>query len=180
LDLPSSQNQYCLSVYPSSIDREKAKVLLNYDSSKRYVFIQPGASVKVKQWHPDFFRKVVGWLDQKGLVCVFAGSQKEKELIELVSGSSGGVVKLGYNNTVMELASVLYLCDLVVTNDTGPMHVAEALNRPMICFFWDNHVIPAKPITHNWLKIYESEKSSSYIIQPKPESVIKDIQSFLR
>ncbi|WP_395946342.1 glycosyltransferase family 9 protein [Caedibacter taeniospiralis] len=179
LNLPSPGNQYYLSVYPQQIDQEKAKVLIGYAQGKKYIFIQPGASIRAKQWHPDFFRQVVMWLDQNEFYCVFAGNQRELEPIEAITKGCKNVLKLGSHNMVMELAAVIDLCELVVTNDTGPMHIAEALNKAMLCFFWENHVIPAKPITKNRLKIYESKKTSDYITEPRPEEVIADIQSFL-
>ncbi len=48
---------------------------------------------------------------------------------------SSGVLNLAGKTDLAELAGIFSLCDLVVTPDTGPMHLAAAVKAPLIALF---------------------------------------------
>src|SRR3989304_6567858 len=47
----------------------------------------------------------------------------------------GRVINLAGKTTLRELASLMERCDLVVTNDSGPLHMAGALGKPVVALF---------------------------------------------
>jgi ADP-heptose:LPS heptosyltransferase len=60
------------------------------------------------------------------------GGPGEAELTAAVSAGAPGALDVGGRTDLVDLAAVLSLCDLVVTNDTGPMHLAGAVGTPTV------------------------------------------------
>jgi len=177
LGLPSPTKRYFLAVYPEARHALAAKKLIKYQPENKYVFLQVGANRKERQWHPLYFKQLVAWLDANGYICIFSGTPKEKALIAEITEHTTHTIKLGPRASILELASIIALCTFVVSNDTGPLHLAEALQKPMFCFFLEKNVVTSKPITANYLKLYIcNNDSADYIRIPTPEEVIQDIR----
>ena len=176
LRLSKPKKQYYLGLYPGKNDQNTAQQILKPYQEKPLVFIQPGANLKIKKWHPEYFSKVTEWLDQRGYYCIFAGNIRETTEINQITKDCKNTIKLGSNNSLLVLASIIKQCEFVISNDTGPMHIAEALNKPIFSFFIKRHVIPAKPITTSFQKLYIAENNGGYLTSPKPDTVIKDIK----
>jgi ADP-heptose:LPS heptosyltransferase len=179
LNLPYPKKQYYLEMFPGKEDLYHAKKLIKYNSSNRYIFIQPGASQMRKRWNPDNFRSIVSWLSNKGFICIFAGRKSEKELIYKITNNCANIILIGDENSMQRLSCIINLCDFIISNDTGPMHIAEAMNKPIFAFFADSHLDHAKPITSNFTKLYTCKMSEQYMDNPLPEIVIKDIEKYI-
>ena len=114
-------------------------VNLNLSNSKKNVILIPGASQKSKCYPVDKFAKVVKNIDANFLI--IWGSEKEKIMAEEIKALSKKVSvceKLSLN----KLISLISQVDLVIGSDTGPTHMAWALNIPSITLFGD----PSPPI----------------------------------
>ncbi|MBO0798100.1 MAG: glycosyltransferase family 9 protein, partial [Blastocatellia bacterium] len=67
---------------------------------------------------------------------VLIGAASELEYAEIISHmATNGVTDLTGKTTMTELIGLLDRCDLLVSNDTGPAHIAAALGRPTITIF---------------------------------------------
>jgi heptosyltransferase-2 len=112
------------------------------------VGINPGATYgSAKCWLPERFRKVAErLLEDKDLYLVFFGDQATASLVgEICKGLSSRVINLAGATTLRELASLISLCDVLLTNDSGPMHVADALGTPMVALFGSTSEIITGP-----------------------------------
>jgi ADP-heptose:LPS heptosyltransferase len=102
------------------------------------VAIQVGASQVKRQWAPQKFSELIRHLNQKlGARVVLTGTKAELPLIERVKEGVADLpvlVAAGKTN-IPQLAAVLSKCDLLVTGDTGTMHVAVAVNVPVVALF---------------------------------------------
>ena len=108
------------------------------DPGRPFVVVAPGASCAARRWFPERFADVVAALaGDHGLPVVVAASAKEAELVEPVVERSAGlpVAALVGRTSVPELAAVVARATLVVCNDSGPMHLAEALGRPLVVLY---------------------------------------------
>jgi ADP-heptose:LPS heptosyltransferase len=104
------------------------------------VGLQPGASSENKRWPAESFGSLATRLIQKGIKVVLFGSSREKGLGERVrkamSIPSERVDRYLLNvigeTTVEQLAAFLARVDLLVTNDTGTMHVATSVGTRVV------------------------------------------------
>ncbi len=94
--------------------------------------IVPGANAPARRWPAERFgalaETALGW----GAAVVVLGGPRERGLTARVTASVPGAVDLGGRTDIADLAAILSLCDLVVTNDTGPMHLAGAVGTPTV------------------------------------------------
>lgn len=112
------------------------------------VGINPGATYgSAKCWLPERFREVAErlLLDQE-IYLVFFGDQATASLVgEICEGLPPRVINLAGTTTLRELASIISLCDVVLTNDSGPMHIADALGTPIVALFGSTSEIVTGP-----------------------------------
>ncbi len=106
--------------------------------NSKLILLQPGARWMNKRWPVENFSELVRRLGKKFPAARFAiiGGKEEKLLGEIISGADPErCLNLCGQSSLLEMIEWLRLCDVLVTNDTGPMHVAAALGRPLVALF---------------------------------------------
>jgi ADP-heptose:LPS heptosyltransferase len=102
------------------------------------IAIQVGASQGKRQWAPKKFSDLMRNLHQRlDARFVLTGTKSELPIIEEVTRGIGDlpvIVAAGRTN-IPQLAAVLAQCNLLVTGDTGTMHVAVGVNVPVVALF---------------------------------------------
>jgi len=120
--------------------------LTNYGIAKgRVVAMAPGTNWPTKQWRSDGFAEVARHLLQKNCAVTLVGSDRERAVCEAVAGLAPGAVNLAGETTVSELAALIRRASVCVTNDSGPMHLAAALDRPVVSIFGPTDPVWAGP-----------------------------------
>jgi heptosyltransferase-2 len=99
------------------------------------VAFAPGARWPAKQWPAEYFSDLVSALAARGFGCVMTGSAGEKALCETIKRPSAGSLNAAGRLSIMESAALLGKCRLLVTNDSAPLHLAEAAGTPVVAFF---------------------------------------------
>ncbi len=103
---------------------------------KPFVVVQPGANWELKRWPAENFAKLLDYFMDEQIPVVVTGSQTDESLIARVVGRDrGGVCAFYGKNGLEELAAIFHRAALVVTNDTGPMHLASAVGTPVVTLF---------------------------------------------
>lgn len=104
---------------------------------QRYVALVPAARWSTKRWPEERFAAVAQRIDEQlGLVPVVVGGPGEREISERMRRMRGGrMIDLIGRTDVKTLAAVLRGAACVVTGDTGPMHLAAAVGRPVVALF---------------------------------------------
>jgi len=101
--------------------------------------LNPGAEYgSAKRWPAERFASVAHELTRRMDNCVWLafGVPGDWELCnEIARRAGGGVLNLAGRTSLRQLMALLKLCRVVVTNDTGPMHVAAALGTPVVVPF---------------------------------------------
>ena len=69
-----------------------------------------------------------------------AGAPAERDLAERVGG-----INLAGRTTLRQLAALIEGAELVIANDSGPMHIAAALNRPLVALFGPTNPVRTGP-----------------------------------
>lgn len=96
------------------------------------VAIFPGANAPARRWPAERFAEVARRLAAAGRRVVVLGGPAERALTAAVAAAEPLALDLGGRTDLVDLAAILSLCDLVVTNDTGPMHLAGAVGTPTV------------------------------------------------
>ncbi|MEZ4342544.1 MAG: lipopolysaccharide heptosyltransferase II, partial [Nitrospirales bacterium] len=110
------------------------------------VGINPGSIYgSAKRWLPERFAEVANSLlgdlrkgARKGQQprCVIVGGSGEEDLGRVIGRSLGGhSIVLSGQTSIRELMAVVKRCAIFLTNDTGPMHLAQALGVPVVAIF---------------------------------------------
>jgi heptosyltransferase-2 len=113
----------------ASVERWRARVAAD---GGPLVGLVPGSNAPARRWPVDRFAEVARALAARGARAVVMGSQAEAEMTASVASAAPSALDLGGRTDVADLAAVLSLCDLVVTNDTGAMHLAGAVGTPTV------------------------------------------------
>lgn len=104
----------------------------------RYVVVHPGASVPERRWPPERFAVVADELGRRGLTVVLTGSEGEAALTGAVRAAMAApVLELTGRTSLGTLAALLSDAALLVSNDTGVMHVAEGTGTPLVSVSFD-------------------------------------------
>ena len=107
----------------------------------RYAVVIPGSAQTSKCWPVERFAALVDRLaSAQGLAVVATGGKSERAMIEKIrSLAKHPPPNLASQTPLPELVEVLRGAKLVVSNDTGPGHIAGALGRPLVMMFsWSN------------------------------------------
>ena len=108
----------------------------------------PGAGWKLREWMPERFAAIGDRLVEhfNANVLIFGGP-KEAELVQTVANlMNAPAVPFASNLQVRQLAACLEKCDLFLTNDTGPMHIAAAVGTPTVSLFGPGNHIRFQPL----------------------------------
>jgi len=116
-------------------DDRRARALLPADGRKPLVLVHPGASVPEKRWPGEAFGRVAKGLLRRGYAIAVTGSSQEKELTRRVAGLAPGALNLGGRTDLSTLVALVARADVMVSNDTGPAHLAYALRTPSVTIF---------------------------------------------
>jgi heptosyltransferase I len=95
----------------------------------------PGTIWETKHWGTDKFAEVARHFLQKGFAVALMGTPRERVVCEEVARLAPGAVDVAGQTTLTELAALIRRSTISVTNDSGPMHMAVALDRPVVSVF---------------------------------------------
>lgn len=106
----------------------------NILGNKPYVLLCPGASFKNKQWLPERFAELANKLINTANVnVVLAGGKAEEDICKyIVQETNGKAFDFSVRLNILESAIVAKYAKVVVANDTGMLHIAEALKVPVV------------------------------------------------
>jgi lipopolysaccharide heptosyltransferase II len=106
--------------------------------NSKLILLQPGARWMNKRWPVQQFAKLVHRIGQRFPEARFAvlGGKDDAPLGQtLFEAAPEKVLNLCGATSLPEMIEWVRLCDLMITNDTGPMHVAAALDKPLVALF---------------------------------------------
>jgi len=108
--------------------------------SDKILAIHPGASCPSKIWPNDRFAEVADRLiDRYGFKVLFVAAAADLALAQrVVKQMHHPALNLTGKISVSQLASVLKRCQLFISNDSGPVHIASAIGIPVISIFGRN------------------------------------------
>lgn len=111
------------------------------DADQGFAVINPGATWDSKLWEMDRFGQLAAQLgESRGLrTLVVWGGDREHTWAKEIATASDGWATVARPTTLQELAALLREARLVVSSDTGPMHLAVAVGTPTVGLFGTTH-----------------------------------------
>ncbi|MEW5804229.1 MAG: lipopolysaccharide heptosyltransferase II [bacterium] len=121
---PSSMNSYTHHFFLQQ----------GFDGKRPLIGINPNASWKGKQWPALQFAQLADSLIQnQNVQVVFFGSKPEKEYVEgIIRSMKNKPLCAAGQTTLTQMAALISRCHLFISNDSGPMHMACALDVPTL------------------------------------------------
>lgn len=113
------------------------------------VALMPGAEYgPAKQWPAGHFGELAKALKARGITSWIIGSAKERQLGEqIVYASDGAALNLAGKTSLVDVIDLVSLCKAVVTNDSGPMHIAAATGVPVVAIYGSSTPDHTPPLT---------------------------------
>lgn len=114
----------------------------------RLAVLNPGGNNTAKRWPPDRYGQLADWLlESHGLACVINAAPAEADIAAAVRAGSRckPPCLADSGGSLASLKGVLARSSLMVTNDTGPRHMAAAMGVPVVSLFG--------PTDHRWTTI---------------------------
>lgn len=112
----------------SPSEREFAVKKLRDDHT--WIALVPSAAYPLKRWPAEYWKKLIQLLPQQKFILL--GGEGDHFLSEICKIDPHRVHNFAGRMSLRETAAVIDQCQLVVSNDTGPMHFAEQLGKPTI------------------------------------------------
>jgi len=159
-------------------DKFKKKYLKEFLPSHKLVVINPNAGelAECRRWPKEYFVEVVEWLCKKEEVrVIFIGTKEEssyvKEIIDLLSESTRRkVLDVSGKLNIKELIALIDLSFLVITNDSGPFHLACLENTASVSIWGpgDPQLFGVDSSLHKILYLNYDCSPCIYLYQTKP------------
>ncbi|MBZ9578194.1 glycosyltransferase family 9 protein [Patescibacteria group bacterium] len=104
------------------------------------IAIHPHSSNPAKSWPKENFASVADELHSRfaAKVAIIGGTQERDSVIELISLTKYPPINLSGKLTLKQLAAFFQRCALVISNDSGPVHIAAACRTPTVVVFGRN------------------------------------------
>ena len=180
-------------------EEELFLVRKKYNLKPPYIVISPGANFSPKRWKPEYFGEVANYLQQIGFKVILTGGGKDyqtaAEVLKNIKNPQG-VINLVGKTTIRELIHLIKGANLVISNDSAPTHIAEAVGTKVLTIYCatSSHY-GFYPRKGRYLEPSEGTLSC-HPCKPnpktcktgtwkcvglvKPEQVIKEIENYLR
>jgi ADP-heptose:LPS heptosyltransferase len=122
--------------YALLLEEDTPNLLGGIQSGEKFVVVAPGAADSAKRWPRERFVELCRRLQGRDLKIVLVGDQNDKKIAEEMTGElKQGVLNLCGRTDLRQLAGILKRCELAIVNDSGTMHLASYLDRPVVAIF---------------------------------------------
>jgi heptosyltransferase I len=114
----------------------EARARLGIRAGARFALINPGAAWPNKRWPPVYFAEVSRELAKRhNLRSLVLWGPGEESIADAVAAASDNTAAISPPTTIAELVSLTKAAALMISGDTGPMHVAGACGTPLVGIF---------------------------------------------
>lgn len=196
IGIPYKDSAY-LELWPSSKDDQYAKALLDSEwlgNESNMIGINIAASWKwrTKNWPIEHIARICDMLSTKNIRVIITGLDKDQPLARhLLSITKSKPANFVGKTDILQLAALIKGCKVFLTPDSAPLHIAAAMQVPVIALFGPTdsrrHIPPAKRII-----ILEKKLACAPCYSPRcrilshacmkdiqPEEVVREIERFM-
>lgn len=124
---------------------------------KPFAILSPGGAKKVRRWPIVHFLEIAQSFHNMGMAVVFIGDDKEKDIL---AGREAhlpeGTLNLIGETNLEQLIALIRASGIVVANDSGPMHLANALKIPVVGIFGSGESVRTRPYIMDKARVIDS------------------------
>jgi len=135
---PFSSEKFSMQteIFPTSEMQSKAIHLLSdmKVGCNKIIAVAPGSNWFTKRWPKEHYKYVIKKLTELNFGIVFIGSKEERDLCEEIMPEQNTINFAG-ELSIIESAAVIKNCDLMICNDSGALHIANAVQTDVMAFF---------------------------------------------
>jgi heptosyltransferase I len=135
LGLPEGPADFSFPIPPQAAANVETLLRRYNVGSAKIVTMAPGTIWETKHWGSDKFAEVARHFLRNGFAVALMGTRRERAVCEEVARLAPGAINVAGETSLTELAALIRRSALSVTNDSGPMHLAVALDRPVVSVF---------------------------------------------
>ena len=130
---------------------ESLKRLGQKESNSKILGLCPGAEYgEAKRWPAEYYAEVANEVLKKGWQVWLFGSDKDMPVTTKINQlTQNKCLDLGGKTKLGEAIDLMALCNTVVSNDSGLMHIAAALNKKLIAIFGSSDPVHTPPMSPN-------------------------------
>lgn len=165
--------------------------------NNRCIGICPGAKHFTKRWLPEYFIEIGNSLIQKGYSVSIFGGTSDKSTCEQLEEKIKGAKNYQNENDLFATAENMKACSIIITNDSGLMHLASALKIPIVAIFGstiksfgftpfgvknvivENNSLKCRPCSHIG-RNYCPKKHFKCMKDVTPQLVLDHLQNFMK
>jgi len=125
-------------IFPNQQQLENADRILKEGNfqDRPTIALAPGSVWDTKRWHESHYATLAAMLFEQKFNLIFIGAIEERKLCEGIIQTSGiKAVNLAGKASILESAAVIGKCALMICNDNGAMHIANAMKTDVFAFF---------------------------------------------
>jgi lipopolysaccharide heptosyltransferase II len=124
---------------------------------KPFAILSPGGTKKYRRWPIVKFLELAQKFHNIGMAVVFIGDDKEKDILsEKEDHLPAGTLNLIGKTDLEQLIAVIRKSSIIVANDSGPMHLANALKIPVVGIFGSGDMVRTRPYLMDKARIVDS------------------------
>jgi heptosyltransferase-2/heptosyltransferase-3 len=147
VDITSSLSSTYLEFWHTDADRQMIQQVLQNEGvspNERLIVVNLGTTWRTKQWDARNFDEVINQISNAApdVKIVLTGSSSEEKIVKKLSLTESTLNLVGKTD-ILQLGALLERCEVCLTCDSGPMHIAAAVGTPTIALFG-----PTDPIRH--------------------------------
>jgi heptosyltransferase I len=139
-DAPADSRIYLAAETEMDTDR-----LLQQHLLQQFGALIPGTMWETKHWDPERFAEVGLWLKQRGFGVVLLGTRRDQTRCHAIAKMCPGAIDFSGQTNPAQLSAILKRAAICVTNDSGSMHLAVALERPVVSVFGPTNPVQIGP-----------------------------------
>lgn len=156
---------YVPASLPMQEDAENAAAVL----PQPFVLLNPGAGWGAKRWPVERYAAVARALSAAGYGIVVNAGPGEQSIVDDLCRLAGGFVKV-VQSTLTELIAITRRAALVIAGDTGPLHLASALGKPVVAIFGPTDPARNGPFGGSFRVLRHPESRRDHTRRAEPEA----------
>jgi heptosyltransferase I len=145
LGFDASPADFSFRIPQAAHDRVDALLHQHGVANKQFAVIAPRGNWETKRWPDEKSADLARHFLERGYAVVVVGAPRERQVGANIARLAPGLVDLTGETSISELAALIARAAICIAHDSGPMHLAVALGRPVVGLFGPSDTVWAGP-----------------------------------